>query len=322
MTPGDRGRCRLRGSRSAACACQISPSTFTCPSGASEVMASPTVPIIVCTPTCRLAAPAVANAEEPETELEHGGERDHEQGPRPRQEDEREDQDEDQEHAASRRAVHLFVTRSPQRCPRRRGHTSWNGSDARAWGMPVPVQGLWQRRTSAGTRRATCSRSGSRRSSSSSTPPRFSRPRRSNRCSGRVRDPRVTAEFRAAQVELVSPVGVTVADLRCELAATRAAVVGALGGQGEAARGGDAPDVERPGADHRPAPLPADRRRAPVGAAARPAERAPRPRRASATPTRRSRSTTPPAATSRSSPRSPPTRRSSRGATRGSPRPA
>ena len=36
---------------------------------------------------------------------------------------------------------------------------------------------------------------------------------------GAVSDSRVTAEFRSAQVELVSPVGVTVAGLRSELAA-------------------------------------------------------------------------------------------------------
>jgi len=48
---------------------------------------------------------------------------------------------------------------------------------------------------------------------------------------GTVRDPRVTAEFRAAQVELVTPVGITVAALREHLAATRAGLVAALGGK-------------------------------------------------------------------------------------------
>jgi carboxylate-amine ligase len=48
---------------------------------------------------------------------------------------------------------------------------------------------------------------------------------------GAVRDPRVTAEFRAAQVELVTPVGLTVGALRDELAAARAALVDALGGK-------------------------------------------------------------------------------------------
>jgi carboxylate-amine ligase len=48
---------------------------------------------------------------------------------------------------------------------------------------------------------------------------------------GAVRDPRVTAEFRAAQVELVTPVGLTVGALRTELAAARAAMVDALGGE-------------------------------------------------------------------------------------------
>jgi glutamate---cysteine ligase / carboxylate-amine ligase len=47
---------------------------------------------------------------------------------------------------------------------------------------------------------------------------------------GAVRDSRVTAEFRAAQVELVTPVGVTVPALRAELAATRAALVAELRG--------------------------------------------------------------------------------------------
>src|SRR5262249_6584894 len=48
---------------------------------------------------------------------------------------------------------------------------------------------------------------------------------------GAVPDPRVTAEFRAAQVELVTPVGVTVAGLRAELAAARIALVDALAGR-------------------------------------------------------------------------------------------
>jgi glutamate---cysteine ligase / carboxylate-amine ligase len=48
---------------------------------------------------------------------------------------------------------------------------------------------------------------------------------------GAAPDPRVMAEFRAAQVELVTPVGVTVGALRAELAATRGAIVDALGGQ-------------------------------------------------------------------------------------------
>src|SRR5262249_37123287 len=48
---------------------------------------------------------------------------------------------------------------------------------------------------------------------------------------GAVPDPRVTAEFRAAQVELVTPVGLTVGALRGELAAARAAMVDALGGR-------------------------------------------------------------------------------------------
>ena len=48
---------------------------------------------------------------------------------------------------------------------------------------------------------------------------------------GSVCDPRVTAEFRAAQVELVTPVGLTVKALRAELAAARAAMVDALGGR-------------------------------------------------------------------------------------------
>src|SRR5262249_33733378 len=48
---------------------------------------------------------------------------------------------------------------------------------------------------------------------------------------GAVPDPRLTAEFRAAQVELVTPVGVTVGALRGELAAARAAMVDALGGR-------------------------------------------------------------------------------------------
>ena len=48
---------------------------------------------------------------------------------------------------------------------------------------------------------------------------------------GSVRDPRVTAEFRAAQVELVTPIGLTAGALRAELAAARAAMVDALGGR-------------------------------------------------------------------------------------------
>ena len=48
---------------------------------------------------------------------------------------------------------------------------------------------------------------------------------------GRCADPRVQAEFRAAQVELVTPVGVTAGDLSRELAAARRRVVDALGGE-------------------------------------------------------------------------------------------
>jgi carboxylate-amine ligase len=48
---------------------------------------------------------------------------------------------------------------------------------------------------------------------------------------GVVPDPRITAEFRAAQVELITPVGVTVGELRAELAAARAALVEALAGK-------------------------------------------------------------------------------------------
>jgi carboxylate-amine ligase len=48
---------------------------------------------------------------------------------------------------------------------------------------------------------------------------------------GAVEDPRIMAEFRAAQVELVTPVGVTVGSLRAELAAARSSMVEALGGR-------------------------------------------------------------------------------------------
>jgi carboxylate-amine ligase len=48
---------------------------------------------------------------------------------------------------------------------------------------------------------------------------------------GAVADPRVTAEFRAAQVELVTPVGPTAGALRAELASARATLVHALCGR-------------------------------------------------------------------------------------------
>jgi carboxylate-amine ligase len=48
---------------------------------------------------------------------------------------------------------------------------------------------------------------------------------------GAAPDPRVTAEFRAAQVELVTSAGVTVAELRAELAAARGRMIDALAGR-------------------------------------------------------------------------------------------
>ena len=261
-----------------ACACQISPSTFTCPSGASEVMASPTVPIIVCTPTCRLSAPAVANAEEPETELEDGGERDHEQAPTA---------------TAGRRArgsgrgsgarlasVEQFTASSHNR------HSVVPRGGATLPGMARTL-GLGDAGSGAEALAAAYERGYSQGDlltigieeelilvDAASLQPAEA----IESVLGAVCDPRVTAEFRAAQVELVSPVGVTVAGLALRARGDQGGGGRRARRQGEAARGGDAPDVERPGADHRPAPLPPDRRRAPVGAAARPAERAPRPR--------------------------------------------
>ena len=44
-------------------------------------------------------------------------------------------------------------------------------------------------------------------------------------------DPRIVAEFRAAQVELVMPASPTVSSLRSELAAARERLVSALGGR-------------------------------------------------------------------------------------------
>jgi carboxylate-amine ligase len=59
-------------------------------------------------------------------------------------------------------------------------------------------------------------------------------------------DPRIIAEFRAAQVELVMPVSVTVAALRSELAGARASLIEALDGRVRAIGTGTHPTYTRP----------------------------------------------------------------------------
>ena len=92
-------------------------------------------------------------------------------------------------------------------------------------------------------------------------------------------DERFQAEFRASQIEIVTPVFLTVADLCAELAGARRCLVEALDGRVRLLAAGTHPTSTRPVTVTEPAPLPRDRRGVPVDRPARHPERAPRPRR-------------------------------------------